>query len=37
MAAIKVWGSVVALLTGPTTTIVLLFVGLPGTFGDAMI
>ena len=36
MSAIKFWGAVVALLSGPTTTIVLLVVGLPGTLGDAM-
>lgn len=37
MASFKFWASVAALATGPTTTITLLVVGLPGTLGDAMI
>src|SRR5688572_10370392 len=36
MQFFKFWGSVVALLTGPTVTIALILVGLPGTIGDAM-
>lgn len=36
MAGFKLWASVAALVTGPTATLVLFVVGLPGTVSDAM-